>query len=118
MAPRRTCECGTCQRCKRREYMNEWYRRPGTAERVRAYALESRNRRIEKVREYDRQRGFRPSSPEAVIARNAARAVLLQPCSVCGSEENVEKHHPDYLKPREIVFLCRVHHRSLHRKVA
>ncbi len=117
MAPRRTCECGECAKCKHRERHNAWYRQPGVAEKVRLAAKESRQRRLDEVRAYDRARGFR-GKPDETFARNAARAVPLEPCSVCGTTENVEKHHPDYSKPFEVVFLCRPHHRELHRKVA
>lgn len=36
-----------------------------------------------------------------------------QPCLKCGSLK-VEKHHPDYSKPLEVVWLCRPCHRRLH----
>jgi protein-arginine kinase activator protein McsA len=35
-------------------------------------------------------------------------------CCVCGSEENIEKHHPDYNKPLDIIWLCKKHHHELH----
>ena len=37
-----------------------------------------------------------------------------KPCLVCGSK-NVEKHHPDYSKPLEVIWMCRKHHLELHR---
>lgn len=37
-----------------------------------------------------------------------------KPCEVCGTAENIEKHHPDYSKPLEVVWLCRKHHLELH----
>jgi hypothetical protein len=40
--------------------------------------------------------------------------IIRQPCQVCG-DTNSEKHHPDYLKPLEIIWLCRAHHLALHR---
>jgi hypothetical protein len=36
--------------------------------------------------------------------------LVKQPCAVCGSTEKVEKHHKDYLKPLDVVWLCRAHH--------
>ena len=37
------------------------------------------------------------------------------PCVVCG-DPNSEAHHKDYTKPKEVIFLCRSHHREHHRK--
>lgn len=36
-----------------------------------------------------------------------------KPCVVCGNYL-AEKHHPDYNKPYEIIWLCRSHHHLLH----
>ena len=41
--------------------------------------------------------------------------IVKQPCEVCGTLENVEAHHDDYSKPDDIRWLCRDHHRELHR---
>lgn len=38
-----------------------------------------------------------------------------QPCSVCGSEENIEAHHDDYDKPLEVRWLCSLHHKEHHK---
>ena len=35
-------------------------------------------------------------------------------CQFCGSTENVEKHHPDYRKPLEIIELCKRCHTKEH----
>lgn len=40
----------------------------------------------------------------------------VHPCSVCGSTEKVEGHHPDYSKPLEVIWLCGKHHKEIHRK--
>ena len=39
-------------------------------------------------------------------------------CSQCGVEGRIEAHHPDYSKPLEVVWLCRIHHVEAHRVVA
>lgn len=33
-----------------------------------------------------------------------------QPCQVCGTEDNLEMHHPDYSQPLLVEWLCRPHH--------
>ena len=40
---------------------------------------------------------------------------ISQICSVFGCNEIGERHHPDYSKPLEIIWLCRKHHKELHR---
>lgn len=35
------------------------------------------------------------------------------PCETCG-EKDAEKHHPDYQRPLEVVWLCRACHLELH----
>lgn len=62
-------------------------------------------------------------SPEARTKKKARVSAAMalargqierQPCEVCG--EKAEKHHPDYTKPKEVVWLCRKHHMELHKK--
>jgi hypothetical protein len=40
---------------------------------------------------------------------------IAQMCSVLGCREKGQRHHPDYNKPEEIVWLCQQHHCDLHR---
>lgn len=43
------------------------------------------------------------------------RGLLIKyPCEICGKKE-VEAHHEDYNKPYEVRWLCREHHRDLHK---
>ena len=36
------------------------------------------------------------------------------PCEVCGSSKT-HGHHEDYSRPLDVVWLCGLHHRELHR---
>ena len=48
--------------------------------------------------------------------RNAIRdgKVEKMPCFICGDEKS-EGHHPDYLRPLDVVWLCNKHHRECHK---
>jgi hypothetical protein len=120
MAPRITCHCGECPKCKRREYMRDYYRR--NAQRIRDIANASRNRRLEAVREYDRKRGHRSYGEHKERARRRLYRAMLsgrverKPCEVCG-DPKVDAHHDDYGKPFDVRWLCRAHHMALHRRI-
>ena len=98
---------------ERAAYARSYY--AANADRIRARAKAYREANIEKVREYDRARGYRGTQ---LKAHNAARVLVPEPCVECGSMTNIERHHPDYSKPLEVIWLCRDHHRALHRKIA
>ena len=40
-----------------------------------------------------------------------------KPCEVCGSMERIEGHHEDYDKPKQITWLCRIHHLRHHKLI-
>jgi hypothetical protein len=60
--------------------------------------------------------------PEKYRAWNLAQAALRAgrivkgPCEVCGTREDVQKHHDDYSRPLEIRWLCRAHHAEHHNR--
>ena len=49
----------------------------------------------------------------AAVYRAVRRGVLRRPnrCSECGAEGPVQGHHIDYMRPLEVVWLCRRCHR-------
>jgi hypothetical protein len=62
----------------------------------------------------------RSKYPSIYRAQNEARKKLRTPpdvCSVCFSQGvSLERHHPDYDRPLEVVWLCRKCHALIHRK--
>jgi hypothetical protein len=54
-----------------------------------------------------------------VALRSAIKRGLLnpQPCQVCGAED-VDGQHHDYNRPIDVVWLCRKHHKALHKRRA
>jgi len=74
-------------------------------------ATTHRNNNLDKIREYDRGRGFRGTRGK-VYKQTPKR--IDSNCNFCGSTNNLEKHHPDYSKPSWVVTLCRKCHRNTH----
>jgi len=58
--------------------------------------------------------------PEKTRAHNVVRLalktkkILKTPCVICGNKKT-EGHHEDYSKPFDVIWLCRNHHREVHR---
>ena len=90
-----------------------------------------REENIEKIREYDRDRGNRQDSsymdeykrryPKKYKAHNMVSNHLKRgnisrkPCEVCGSHKSVA-HHDDYSLPLDVRWLCQAHHMQWHAK--
>ena len=90
----------------------------------------NRLEKIEKYREYDRERGnrqspeylreYRKANPEKYAAHTSVNNAIRDgklfkgSCEVCGSDEGIHAHHEDYDKPLEVKWLCPVHHKAEH----
>ena len=96
----------------------------------------NREKNIDRIRKYDRDRAKNPERMKAAAeiskawrkedARRGAahRAVAYAvktgalkraPCVVCGASKSVA-HHPDYDKKLDVIWLCQPHHVALHKK--
>ena len=62
---------------------------------------------------FKRYYGKNKKKHKAQVMANRAYPIS-QICSVAGCNESGERHHPDYDKPLEIIWLCRKHHKELH----
>jgi hypothetical protein len=68
-----------------------------------------------------RTRAYAAKNPDkahawAVVNREKMAGSLKPlPCEECGSTKDVVAHHPDYEKPLEVRWLCRVHHYEVHK---
>ncbi len=100
-------------------------------------ATANRNKNIEKVREYDRQRGKLPHRlklntkvtkdmrnrlPHVYKAHNALNNAvrdgkIVKPllCSVCNKEKKLHGHHDDYSKPLDVEWMCSTCHKAFHK---
>lgn len=131
----------TCFKCNQSKPLTEFYRHPRMADGhlnkckacTKSDSTAHRNKNIERLREYDRQRANLPRRVElrarvvkqwkaAHPDRRAAQIALgnairdgriePQPCFMCG--EKAEAHHPDYSRPLDVVWLCPPHHKQTH----
>lgn len=51
-----------------------------------------------------------------LTARKIKQGELIrQPCEVCNTDVDVQAHHDDYMKPLDVRWLCRKHHREHHK---
>jgi hypothetical protein len=77
----------------------------------------------DKIIEY--QRNYKHNNPEKkraqeLVGRLLRRGFLVRaPCETCSAlglsqDSESEAHHEDYSKPKEVRWLCRVHHMRLH----
>ncbi len=93
---------GSSRRYRRTEGAREKYK-------VRAQTSEYKEAR----KEFDKK--WTEHNRKKVDAYVKARKIPLEPCLICGTEDNIHRHHFDYDKPLEVVFLCGRHHKEYHR---
>lgn len=136
----------TCFKCNEEKKLSEFYRHKRMKDGHLSKCIdctkkdvsEHRGLNIEKIREYDRQRGKLPHRKKLTTettkrlreqfplkykaqtaVNNAVRdGRLTKPeiCSACNkSGRQIEGHHDDYNKPLEVTWLCSPCHKQLHR---
>jgi len=66
-----------------------------------------------------RAKRYREKNKNKAKAQNRALWIHkeTQLCSIRGCSQKGLRHHPDYKKPEEIIWLCRKHHLMIHGKV-
>ena len=70
----------------------------------------------EKNRAYKREYYRQADEAKKKYARRLADGNALTACAKCGRTENLERHHPNYDKPKEVLILCQECHKNLHKK--
>ena len=134
-----------CFKCKSIKLLDDFYKHPmmldGHVNKCKECnkndVTANRNKNIERVRAYDRERGKIPSRIKANTEINrawrnedsrrlrahssVARAIrngelVRQPCCRCGQEKSVA-HHEDYDKPLDVMWLCQPCHKQRHKEL-
>lgn len=136
----------TCFKCNKTKPITEFYKHAAMGdghlgkckECAKADANKHRLENIDKVRQYDRERGkskeriaaateqarrWRAEDKRRMIAHGkvayAIRSgvIIKQPCCVCGSSESMA-HHESYDRPLDVVWYCQIHHKERHKIMA
>lgn len=119
---------GTCKECTRKRVREnrknkiEYYReqdrkRSNLPHRIKA-RKEYQQNNPDKFRAYKEK--WKKNNPQKYKAHiesgNKLRDGKLtkQPCLICG-DPNSQKHHEDYSKPLDVIWLCPKHHAELHK---
>ena len=105
----------------RKEYMSNW--RKKNRNKICVYFKKWRSENRKKIREYMRQdHKWRYHNQEGEKEKHLIRIKTAniikkkEPCIICGSLE-VERHHPNYSKLLEIIWLCDKHHKIIHKNL-
>lgn len=85
-----------------REYLASWYER-------------NPDKRGTYQATYERQNKDKRAAYRQVKYALESGELVKEPCLFCGAEK-VEAHHHDYTLPRIVTWLCRRHHKLVHRK--
>lgn len=93
---------------KYRNYKTEWQRKWRQLNPLKA---REQNKRYAKTYRLKHSDNIKVKARKIVFVELGAGRLKKQLCQVCGIEK-VEAHHKDYLKPLEIEWLCKPHHKE------
>ena len=134
-----------CYACKATLPMKDFYKHPKSADGYlnkcqsccRAHATANRWKNIERIRQYDSQRGKNPdrvaetvrrtkkkrqSDPRYTRCHNAVARALKSGalkrsnCERCGHEKSMA-HHDSYDHPLQVMWLCQPCHKQRHKEI-
>jgi hypothetical protein len=135
----------TCFKCNAVKPLTDFYKHPEMADGYlnkckecnKKDALNHRNKNIEKIRKYDRERGKnaermkantainklwreedkRRSVAHSAVSRAIKKGTLIRMvCERCNEPKTVA-HHEDYDKPLEVNWLCQPCHKQRHKEI-
>lgn len=106
-----------------KEEYNTWFRnyRAKNREKLRVYNREY-NKKWRKKYGYHNEENSKNRYPEKQKAREALQRAVKSgkipklPCFVCKNPKS-QAHHSDYTKPLTVLWLCALHHTTLHKSI-
>lgn len=94
-----------CCNCQRKARKNQGYCLECHAEKQRGYYAKGRRGKKTRIQ----------ARAHRMVARAVSSGRLrVLPCCVCSRAS--EAHHEDYRHPLAVIWLCRKHHRDIHKK--
>lgn len=122
---------GKCKTCTIRDAMEREQRLRGNhawllRERARCREKQARARKngtaspvsLESQRKWFRENRHKKNAQlKAGRAAHSGKIPIKTACEHCGAKVKLHKHHPDYTKPLEVVFLCPSCHGKAHWKL-
>jgi hypothetical protein len=81
------------------------------------YYIKNKDTLIKKHKEYHKKINYSNKYQVQSEARSIANKIPIkngQLCQLCNTSLAIERHHPDYSKPTEIIFVCRRCHWNIH----
>lgn len=110
-----------CINCAKKD-VHKRYHDPAKKEQISAYE-KARNKTPERkakvhIYQLKRRENFPGKYKARTKVQNAVRDGIIKklPCVKCGNSKS-EGHHKDYRKYLDVVWLCRKHHRELHKAI-
>jgi hypothetical protein len=110
-----------CKKCRLNK-VNKCNSKPERMEKIRIYWRghikknpRDKKKMLESVRKWSSKNPEKVKAHQLVHKALKAKILKRLPCRVC-KEKKTDGHHPDYLKPLEVIWLCRLHHKEQHRK--
>ncbi len=116
-----------CPRCKTEKTLSEFYEGKGyckPCQKEYKYTYRRRDRQawhkisIERRKVvYNEMRIKLQQYAMRQVHRAILKGVLIRPsnCSICNTTSCICGHHPDYSKPLEVIWVCRLCHTAIHR---
>jgi hypothetical protein len=101
-----------CSKCKETKTVLEFNTRPD-----RASGFRSECKKCQYARQYKREKANRKKVKAKHVARIAMKEGKLQKplfCEKCKQVKPLDRHHPDYKKPKKVMWLCRKCHGKEH----
>lgn len=118
---------GTCKECRTAIYKKWSQENPEKVKSIQQ-SWRERNRNYgkrtferDKIKKRERAHKHREMYPDKISARLKARYVNIPrigQCAHCKCDGLVEKHHPDYKKPKYVIPLCKSCHTKIHAESA